>query len=143
MLSRSPSLEVGPPGVGKAPDSVSVDEADRLNIGRLQYVGVEDLITPQFDNARVQSYGYPGNGRHLFPPYTPLFNKFAVVVLICGLGNLTGPTRSRNIRTGRPAIAYRLHVGKVVRFESRTFIHNLGSHNTHVVFIKACKGWPS
>ena len=36
------------------------------------------------------------------------------------------PIRLRNIRIGKPTIADRLHVGNVARFESRTFIHNLG-----------------
>ena len=68
-----------------------------------------------------------GNYFHL----AHLFNKFADVVPIGGLGNLTGPIRFRNIKIGRPAIAHRLHVGKVARFEGRTFIHISEGRKTH------------
>ena len=81
-------------------------------------------MKPQFDDVLVQSYGYPGNGRQLFPPHTPLFNTFAGRVPIGGLGNINGPIRLYNIKIDRPAIAHRLHIGKVARFEGRTFIHN-------------------
>ena len=83
-------------------------------------------MKPQFDDVLVQSYGYPGNGRQLFPPHTPLFNTFAGRVPIGGLGNINGPIRLYNIKIDRPAIAHRLHIGKVARFEGRTFIHKFG-----------------
>ena len=131
VLSRSPSLDVGSPSAGNARHGVSDDEDDRLHIDRLQHPGVEDLVKPQFDDVLVQSYGYAGNGRQQLPPCTPLFNKFACVVPAGGLGSVASPVRLRNIRIARPAIADRLHVGEVARFESRTFIHNLGGRKSN------------
>ena len=131
MLSRPPSLDVGPPNVGNAPRSVPVGEDDRLHVGRVQYPGVEDLIKPQFDDVLVQPYGYPNNGEQLFPSCTPLYNKFVGRVPATDLGNLTTPVRLRNVRIGRPAIANRLHVGEIVRFESHTLIRNLEGRKTN------------
>ena len=48
VLSRSLSLEVGPPSVGGAPRSASVGEDDDVHIGRLQFPGVYELVD-QFD----------------------------------------------------------------------------------------------
>ena len=80
----------------------------------------------EFDGVLVQSYGYPGNGRQLFPSCTPLYKKFAGVVPANVLVSLKDPVRLRNIRVGKPAIAHRLHIGEVVRFEARTIIQYLG-----------------
>ena len=96
-----------------------------MHIGRLQHPGVEHLMKHQFDHVLVQCYGYPNNGRQLFPSCTPLYNKFVGSVPATDLGSLTPPVRLRNIKVGRPAVANRLHVGEVVRFEGRTFIRNL------------------
>ena len=126
VLSRSSSLEVGPPSVGNAPESVSVDGDDRLLC-----LGVVDLIKLQFDDVLVQSYGYPGNGGQLLPCCTPLFNKLACVVPAGGSASVASPVRLSNIRIGRPAIASRMHVWEVVRFQRRTFIHNLGGRKTN------------
>ena len=37
----------------------------------------------------------------------------------------------RNIRMGKLAIADRLHIGEVVRFQTRTFVYNLGGRVTN------------
>ena len=79
----------------------------------------------QFDDVLVQSFRFPGDGRQLLPPRAPLYNKFARVVPIVGLGGLRNPVRLRYNRVGTPAIAHRLHVGEFVRYEIRTFVHNL------------------
>ena len=39
--------------------------------------------------------------------------------------------RPRNMRIGKAAIAHRLRVGEVVRFEARTFIHKLEGRTTN------------
>ena len=125
MLSRSPSLEVGPPSVGRAPGNVAVDGDDRLlrpGLGDLKH---------QFDDILVQSYGYPGSGRRLLASCAPLYIKFVGVVPASGLASVVGPIRLRNIRVGKPAIAHRLHIGEVVRFEGRTLIHNLEGRKTN------------
>lgn len=68
-LTRSSSVEVGPPSAGHASENASVDRGDTLG-----YPGVGDL-KHQFDDVLVQCYGYPANGRRLFPSCTPLYNN--------------------------------------------------------------------
>ena len=93
-LSRSASVEVNPPSVGHAAENVSVGRCDWLEYPK-----------DQFDDILVQSYGYLGNGWQLFPPHTPLYNKFVGGVLAaCFSSFVYGPTSLRNIRVGRPAI---------------------------------------
>ena len=128
MLSRPPSLEVGPPSVGNAPRSTPVGEDDDVHIGRLQLPGVDELVD-QFDDILVRFYGYSSDGRPLFPSYTPLYNKFVGRVLASGLAGLSS-IRLRNLRIGKPAIVDKLHVGEVVRFRHSTLIHNLGGRKT-------------
>ena len=139
VLGRSSSLDVGPPSAGNTPRSLSIGEDDETHIRIFEFPGLEELIKPQFDDVLVESYGYPGTGRQLFPRCTTLFNKFAGVAPASGLESIASPVRFRNIRTGKPAIAHRSHVGGVALFEGRTFIHNLGGSQTkNVVFINAC-----
>ena len=121
VLSRSASVEVNPPSVVHASGNVAVDGGDGLEYPK-----------DQFDDVLVQSYGYPGNGRQSFPPHTPLYNKFVGGVPSAGFCSLVfEPIRLRNIRVGRLAIAIGLHIVGVVRFETRTFIHNLGGRKTN------------
>ena len=96
--------------------------------------GWREDLKDQFDDVLVQSYGYRGNGKQLFPPHTPLYNKFVGGVLAAvfiAVDGIYGSTRLRNIRVGRPAIANRLHIGEVARFEARTRIHNLEGRKTN------------
>lgn len=48
-----------------------------------------------------------------------------------GSASVVGLARLRNIGAGKPAIANRFHIGKVVRYEGRTFIHNLEGRKTN------------
>ena len=94
-MSRSVSVEVGPPSDVHASENVSVDGGNGL-----------EYPEDQFDDILVQSYGYPGNGRQSLPPHTPLYNKFVGGVPSAGLCSLVfEPIRFRNIRVGGPAIA--------------------------------------
>ena len=67
-----------------------------------------------------------------FPHPTYLcITSLLVAVPAANCMGVSNPIRPRNIRTGRPAIANRLHIGEVVRFEARTFIHNLEGRKTN------------
>ena len=117
VLTRSASSEFDPvrayPGdVNHASRGVSVTGSDRWG-------GPPD----QFDDVLVQHYGYLGNGRPLFPPHTPRYNKLIDLVY--------EPTCLRNIRAGKPAIAIGLHIGEVMRFQHRTFVYNFGGRRTN------------
>ena len=59
------------------------------------------------------------------PICTPLYNKFVGKMFARGIQAFERPIRLRNIRIGHPAVANRLHIGEVVRYESHTFIHNV------------------
>ena len=83
-------------------------------------------MVDQFDDVLVRFYGYPNNGRPLFPPFTPLYNKFVGRVLASGSAYFPPSFRFRNLRVGKPATVDKLHVVEVVRFRHSTFIHNLG-----------------
>lgn len=129
VLSRSLSLEVGPPSVGNIPRSASVGEGDEVHIGRLQFPGLGELVD-QFDDILVRFYGYPNHGRQLFPSYTFLYNKFVGRVPVSGRSGFSPSIRLRNLRIGKLAIVDKLHVGEVVCFRHSTFIHNLGGRKT-------------
>ena len=113
-------MEVGPPSVDGAPRHVPV--------------GHDDWERPksQFDPLLVRFYSHLGDGRPLLPSHAPLYNKY--------VGGLRYPTNPfvtlvhgpfRNIRIGEPAIADGLHIGEVVRFQTRTFVYNLGGRVTN------------
>ena len=73
ITSCASSVSVGLPCVGQGPNDVAVGEEDeQLYPG--QYL---DEINQEFDDILVQCYGYPNDGRQLFPPCTPLYIKFA------------------------------------------------------------------
>ena len=38
--------------------------------------GGHDHCKQEFDDVLVRFYGYPGNGRQLFPPHASLYNKY-------------------------------------------------------------------
>ena len=114
MLSRSVSVEVNPPSVGHVSGDVSVGHDDWKQ------------LHDQFDDTLVVFYCYPSSGRQSFPPHTPQCNKLFDGKPIAGLGCLTVELFGvRNIRVGRPSTADGLHIGEVVRFGTRTFVHNL------------------
>ena len=120
-LGRSASVEVNLPIVDHALRSVPVGHDDW-----------QGNRADQFDDMLVRCYGYLGDGRQLFPPCTPLCNKFVGGKFHAGLDCLTyGPIRLRNIMIGKPAIVHGLHVGGVARFETRTFVYNLGDRKTN------------
>ena len=115
-LSRASSVTVKPP---------SVDHALRRVPGGYEYwqTGLAD----QFDDALVRFYDYPGDGIQLFPPHSPLYNKYVGGTPHAGLDCLIyEPIRLRNIRVGKPAVVEGLHLGGVSRFMTRTFAQNLG-----------------
>ena len=76
--------------------------------------------------------GYPGSGGQQLPISTPMYNQFAGVVLCDGLLERSGPFRLRNIKTGEPAIANRLHIGEVVRYNSNIHIHQLEGRKPNI-----------
>ena len=125
--SRASSVSVGPPSVGQELNDVAVGEGDE----EWYLGGFGEEIKQEFDQTLVQCYGYPNNGRQLFPPCTHLYNKFAGRVPAEGFVGIPTPIRLRKIKIGRPAIANRLHIGEVVRYKCRTFIHNLGGRKTN------------
>ena len=141
VLSRSLSLEVGPPSAGGTPRSASVGEDDELHINGFEFPRLRELIgqlEPLFDDILVQSCGYPGDGRlcevnrSSLPSCTPLCNKFVGRDLhVTGLGNFTSPACVRNIRIGKPVVANMLPIGEVLRFQHRTLTHTLGGRNTN------------
>ena len=60
-------------------------------------------------------------------------NKFVGRVPPGGLRQARRRIRLRNIKVGHLAIADRVHVGEVVRYDSRTFIHNLEGRRTNAI----------
>ena len=130
---RSISVAVSPP---------SVDYALSSFPGRPDY-WKEEFDIDQFDDALVRFYCYPGNGKQLLPPHTPLYNIYVGGKPNEGLDNLTYEhIRLRNIRVGKPAVIEGLHVGGVSRFMTRTSAQNLGGRKTNarhsVVRVKDC-----
>ena len=108
------SVEVGPPSIDGTPRHVSVDHGDW------------ERPKSKFDQILVRSYGHPGNGTPLLPSHAPLYNKS-----VDGAPLNHEPLCFRNIRTGKPAIADRLHFGEVVRFQTRTFVYKVGGRMTN------------
>ena len=106
------SVEVGPPSIDGAPRHVSVGHGDW------------EYPKSRFDQILVRFYGHLGYGRPLLPPRTPMYNKYVD-------GAPLEPFCLRNIRIGKPAIADRLHFGEVVRFQTRTFVYNVGGRITN------------
>ena len=69
-VSRSPSIDVDPPSVGRSPSDVSSGGGGgSVSPGSREY---------RYDDVLVRCYGYPGDGRQFFPLRTPLFNKYVV-----------------------------------------------------------------
>ena len=124
-------MEVNPPSVGHTSKNVAGSHGDTL----------------------VRSC-CPSEGRRLFPTHTPQYNK-----LIGGVRAAIDPIHLRNIRVGMHAIADRWHIGKVVRFAIRTYVHNFkgrksnangsivrsrgGHHEGRNCFAPGCDYYPS
>ena len=125
-IGRSSSIGVGPPGVGRSPKGIPLDMEERPEGIFL----LEDLVY-RCDDVFIRCYSYPGNGRQLLPIGTPMYNKCVGRMPAVGLHSVRGPVRLRNVWAGRPAIANRLHIGEVVRFEGRTIIRNLEGRRTN------------
>ena len=97
---RASSVSVGPPSVGQEPNDIAVGEDnEEWYLGRF---GEE--IKQEFDQTLVHCYGYPNNGRQLFPQCTPLYNKFAGRMFADVLVGIPGPIPLRNIKIGRPQL---------------------------------------
>lgn len=64
---------------------------------------------------------------------TTMYKTLARKVPIDGASRLPNPIQFRNIKVGCLAIADRVHVGELVRFGTRTSIHNLGSRRTNTL----------
>ena len=85
----------------------------------------------ELDGILVQCYGYPPVGRQPLHVGTPMFNKLVGGPPTHGFVPLHRQNRVKrprllNIRIGKPAIADRFQIGEVVRWNTHTFIHNLG-----------------
>ena len=126
------SVEVCPPSVDHMSRHVSAGPAISW-----------EYLRECFDDTLVQSYadpfsGHPpGNDRPRLPPHTPLYNKYVgcgslMFLSKCNKGNeFYGPFR--NIKIGKPAIGGGLHIGEMVRFQTRTFVYNLGDRVTNTL----------
>ena len=85
----------------------------------------------RFDEILIRCYGYPAVDRQLSFVSAPLYNTFVGRMLVDGPHSIAGPIRLRNIRVGRPAVANRVHIGEVVRYDSRTCIRSLDGRRTN------------
>ena len=129
----------GPASCRAAPGEVNHPQVDLALSGAPECLSYRE----EFDDSLVWFYGYPGNGRQLFPPHILLYNKYFGRKLSEDVDGLAYVSISlRNIRVGQLAVVGGLHVGGASRFVTRTFVQNLGGRktNTRPSFVRVDNG---
>ena len=109
-------------------------EGDTPSIPSIGWMRTHDVIQDEvpdvnvsdnenvYDDVLVQCYGYPPQGRAELFAGTPLYNKFK-----------GGWPYARNVKLGQCAVADRVYIREVARFNAQTFVYIFGGRRANTV----------